>query len=443
MSLKFGFFKRVRWYLPVFVLATVYAAGQSPFSHPAITTSFADTAKKPADIDGLDLDPKMFRPLLSVPRNQQGALLLTQGAYSATVRSYCLHAGTHAPSAGDGYLYAPLKGSMADIVQAILRESAAHPEILQQDIQVLIWTVETETKLSNYPPHILEVAHKLLSPKQLLKLQGGVVGLIPQGVLEQAESDLGPEAQELIRSADHLKTLLESGSSTFAEIERVAVLAEQKPTVSVKRGRWTLHPGGFYVRYYPDGYTRTRIDVLVPDKKTKAGLVRTPLLINASFEMQDGGADSGPVAYDPSGDVAVPADTNQQRLGMSMLPSPVNVGRGEYEWVTVTQEGDRGGHRCTQVSGIFDKYSIGYSKTCVVEVCVPFSDYQGKVSTTTANDDVSVYGTAAGQRTQQLLNADLEPGDICGTWKNIFNQYLNTAIPGSTVSSPGTVKMQK
>ena len=47
--------------------------------------------------------------------------------------SYCLHAGTHGPGRGDGYLYAPLEGSRSGVIRAILQGSVGHPELPQQD----------------------------------------------------------------------------------------------------------------------------------------------------------------------------------------------------------------------------------------------------------------------------------------------------------------------
>src|SRR5436190_369991 len=84
-----------------------------------ITTSIADV--------NLDLvlpdsfSPTTFSSLASLPRGPHGGFLLSPGAYTLRVRSYCLHAGRHGPTKGKGYLYAPLKGGRASLIQKILR----------------------------------------------------------------------------------------------------------------------------------------------------------------------------------------------------------------------------------------------------------------------------------------------------------------------------------
>lgn len=439
-----------------FVLASstlIPAFAQSvdlPFSHEAVTTSFADAQQKPTNINGLDLDPRIFQSLLSATRTKDGAFLLKPGAYAATVRSYCLHAGTHGPSSGDGYLYAPLKGPRSSSIQAVLRGSASHPEFSQQDVQLLIWIMETKTKLERYPVRQQEIARKLLSGKQLLQLQGGVLGLIPPSLSNKAISELGPEAQEAEKASERLESLLISGTATFAEIERAAVLPPMKSGTSVPRGQWSSHPGGFYIRYFPSSYSQTRIEIIVPDKNQKKSQVWTDGSLRlASFPVSvpaEGAPDSGPgsgaVEYDPTSNVAVPANTNSQRLGMSAMPPPGNIGDAEFDWKEITKEGDRGGHRCTETYAIFSNLSLGYTRKCTVEVCIPFSNYQGSISLDTANADTAVYGTAAAQETQQILNEDLESGDICRTWMEAFRDGLSQAIPGSTVSPVGTTKMK-
>jgi hypothetical protein len=435
------------WFV-IFVLVTSLSLtssaqpGDSPFSHDAITTCFADTQKKTTKIEGIDLDRNLFRPLLSAPRTSGGAFLLKPGAYGATVRSYCLHAGTHAPSSGDGYLYAPLKGPRAEIIQTVLRGSVLHPEFSRENIQVLIWTIESPVKLNQYSAPQLQIARSLLSAKQLVKLQGGVLGLIPHAIIDKGISELGPEAQAAKNTAERMQSLLTSGTATFEEIERAAVLPPAKPSASVPRGRWSLHPGGFYIRYLPNSYTQTRIEILVPNKqeRTQAKAISPLTLVSfpASFAPAQDAGDT--VEYDPTSDVAVPADTNQQRLGMSALPPPVNIGEADFPWKEITAEGDRGGHRCAETYAIFTNLSIDYTSKCSVEVCVPFSNFQGKVPVSVANEETAVCGTLAAQQTQMLLNSDLENGDICRTWMERFRSCLGGAVPGSTVSPVGTTK---
>ena len=77
---------------------------------------------------------------------------LAPGYYRFSVESYCLHAGAYAPTAGSGYLVAPLKGTRAATITGIIAKSAQHPEIPQQDVQRFIWGIEAGARFSDYPP---------------------------------------------------------------------------------------------------------------------------------------------------------------------------------------------------------------------------------------------------------------------------------------------------
>jgi hypothetical protein len=293
-------------------------------SDDAVTTSFSDTDPKPTAIDELVFDDEQYRPLLRAPRTPSGALLLVPGVYAATVRSYCLHAGTHAPSAGDGYLFAPLKGARASIVRHILANSAAHPEIAQEDVQMLVWSVLARTKLDGYPPGVAAAAGKLLSKQEVLELEGGALGVLPQAVVDRALAAAPPEVAGALRASNSLRELVARGNATFEEIERVAVLPSRTVRSSVPAGRWSRHPGGAFVRYLPEGYRKTRIEVYVPGDAPPTGRGRDSGA-NAPGAAAMLTASEGPGAasafadfvYDPTGDVATPANTGSQRLGLS------------------------------------------------------------------------------------------------------------------------------
>ena len=62
----------------------------------------------------------------------------------------------------------------------------------------------------------------------------------------------------------------------------------------VPSGRWSLHPDGYYVRYLPQGYSHTLVQIWVPQ-----------------------GAPAVGKEFDPATHVAVPGNTSRQRLGQS------------------------------------------------------------------------------------------------------------------------------
>ncbi|MEO0062546.1 MAG: hypothetical protein RLZZ08_1106, partial [Pseudomonadota bacterium] len=103
-----------------------------------ISTSIADAVFGDPSKDGFT-PPGAMRSLGSLQRGGAGSFVLQQGWFGWTGQSYCLHAGTHGPTAGDGYLYAPVKGTAKDAVTAILQNSTKFPDIEQHDIQLLLW----------------------------------------------------------------------------------------------------------------------------------------------------------------------------------------------------------------------------------------------------------------------------------------------------------------
>src|SRR5579859_4126412 len=88
-------------------------------ARPAITTSFDDVAHAVVLPDTFGRDAR-YASLTELPRGTDGSVTLAPGFFELAIRSYCLHAGTAGPSRGDGYLYAPLKGSRAAIIEHIL-----------------------------------------------------------------------------------------------------------------------------------------------------------------------------------------------------------------------------------------------------------------------------------------------------------------------------------
>ncbi|HEY1801301.1 MAG TPA: hypothetical protein VGG46_10245 [Terriglobales bacterium] len=298
---------------PRFSIPKISLGNDIPFDlmgKQPISTSFADTDQEVSLPDSFS--PQTYTPLASMNVGPHGGYLLQPGAYEAVVESFCLHAGTHGPSSGDGYLYAPLKGAKAEIIQSILRGVAQHRDVPQPQIQTLIWAIEARAKLENLSPTLQLVAAELLTKKELLDLNGGALGLVPGAVWDKALQSAPPEARNLLQVEAEIRSKLASADSSFADIEKIAILAgpANHDGISVPRGRWASHPGGFFVRYLPDGYTKMKIQVYVPAHSARNGGART---LFGSFVTV--GAFS--VEFDPTGDVAMPADTGAQRLGLT------------------------------------------------------------------------------------------------------------------------------
>ena len=103
----------------------------------AITTSFEDVVQDGSKMPDFSIK-ETAQPLYLLPKAPDGGYVLCAGLYEMTNKSYCLHAGTFAPSKGDGYMYAPVLGPKDEIVTGILKSAEKHPDSSQHDIQLLL-----------------------------------------------------------------------------------------------------------------------------------------------------------------------------------------------------------------------------------------------------------------------------------------------------------------
>ncbi len=237
---------------------------------PPVTTGLDDAL---TEIDFLDrYKPSAFAPLGAQPQDAAGAFRAGPGAYDFVAESYCLHAGTHGPGGGDGYVSAPLQGAQHNAVRHILQNAVSHPEIPQQDIQVLLWAILARTRIGDMPRKMQWTAARLLTPAELVDLNGGALGLVSDRAWGETNQSLPPGVRRAMEIEGRLRQMLTSFDSSFVEIERLAVLGGDPTPDSASRkipeGRWSYHPEGYFIRFFPSGYSRTEVHVYVPEPMT-------------------------------------------------------------------------------------------------------------------------------------------------------------------------------
>lgn len=230
--------------------------------------------------------------LLDLPESQDGDIILANGYYEADFKSYCLQPGTPDPSSRDAYMMGPLSGSRRDIVESILRNSLKKPHLEQKNIQLLLWSVVSRSNFNSLSFPVQSTAAQLLTPKQIFELRGGVMGVVK--TVAAVMPDSGPFHE--------MNQLFALGTSSYEVYERVAVLRE--PSVirrpEYKKDQWYKQEGGYYVRYFPTGYQQVKIQVYVPE-----GTIDSAGKKSGSF-----------LLFDPVTQMAIPANSNAQRLGI-------------------------------------------------------------------------------------------------------------------------------
>jgi hypothetical protein len=259
---------------------------------PPITTSLSDARY---GVDSTDGTPSGPQSLMSLQRTLWGGFTLRPGYYQMQTQSYCLKAGTHGPGGGDGYLYAPTLGPAEEAVVSIVRNSVSHEDIPQHEIQLLLWAIIARAKFEDLSTQLKATAARLLTPKQIAMLNRGGLDMVPAPVLQETLAKAPAPVRATLEAEAALRRMLTSGGSSFAEMERVAVLSGMAPlgegSRTVPSGKWSLHPDGYYVRYIPSGYSSTRLEIWVPEGSKAAGR-----------------------EFDPALHVAVPGNTARQRL---------------------------------------------------------------------------------------------------------------------------------
>lgn len=234
---------------------------------PPITTSLNDAQLEIPFLD--DFTPQSPIPMGLMPVSVEGHFVLFPGAYVFDAQSYCLHAGAYAPSRGNGYILAPLKGKRAGIIRQILRNSVFHPEIPQQYIQTLIWAILARSSFENLSPEIQDVARNLLAPDELKQIKKNALDYLPGLVRDKAFQKLSPVLQKMYEAENNIRQILSTSEATYEQIEKAAVLMGDPPPDEADREipeeRWSYHPDGYFIRFKPFSYSHTRIEVYVPE----------------------------------------------------------------------------------------------------------------------------------------------------------------------------------
>lgn len=256
------------------ILSNPSAFGLSMDDEDPITTSFDDCVLDCPYLDNYPLTPvceeMKYFPLGTLPRSSDGSAMMMPGRYEEEIQTFCLHAGKHGPGRGDGYLFAPLKGSWEQIVRSILKNSINYPEIPQEDIQSLVWAVLARSKFSEMSKEMQAVARKVLSDDQIKTINGGALGIIPQELMEKVFSQLNvpPAVKTIMRANADIRYLVTQQGTSFEALEAVAILTGNPARDlyrEVPEYRWSYHPNGYFINYLPDGYPQTVVKIVMPD----------------------------------------------------------------------------------------------------------------------------------------------------------------------------------
>lgn len=248
------------------------------------------------------VDPQAFRPLMNLDRTDDGAFILKAGIYEAYLQSYALDAGDVNASKPGGYYPAPIKGKKAKILTALLKYAELHADVPQGDIQQLVWAVVGGLDLERMNPAVQQTAARIFPQDILKQMQGAAQAKAFQdalmNMLNQRLAKDKTAQQNLGKMNDAMKQIQQQTAALPPTFK-----SEADADAPVARGTWAQMPGGFFVRYLPDGYMKTRVQVVVPDK---------------AIEQADPKA---PLTFDPTQYLAILCQAPGERIGITLRPA--------------------------------------------------------------------------------------------------------------------------
>jgi hypothetical protein len=231
------------------------APAPEPTRPPALTTGLADAihlSTLPPSVEAAG-----FAPLTSQQRRDDGAFVLRPGLWELSVESYSLEPGDAGNRAGAAFFAAPIKGSRARVIAAVLKNAELHPEIPRADMQSALWAINGGASFQKMAPAVQKTVAVLLTPELL-------------GDLKQPAAPGVP-------------------ATTFLA-----------PGTALVRGVWAGMAGGWWIRLLPDGTSKVRIQLIVPDGATE---------------------ESNPPVFDVPAFLGVYMGAPQMRLGLTMRPA--------------------------------------------------------------------------------------------------------------------------
>jgi hypothetical protein len=292
----------LRIFLLVFVFTSCIATSRNQRNlNEEVTTD--NYTPDPELYYGSILTDSIATSLTDLPRTEDGSFVLSAGFYETEFKTYCLQPGTPDPSNRDAYYQSKYNGPRKDIIETILDNSSQRSSLDQRNVQLLLWSVVSKSDFNKLSPGARSVAYELLTPKQLFELNGGVLGAIKTASKMILVSD---QQNDIIR-------VFESGIRSYEAIENLAVLRTPSNITrnDMVRDQWYRHKDGYFIRYLPESYKKTTVQVYVPDS----------LMNNYRRSIQDEHETVHHIAdnylvFDPSGLVIHSANSNAQRLGV-------------------------------------------------------------------------------------------------------------------------------
>jgi hypothetical protein len=233
-----------------------------------ISTTMKDARGEVPFLDHLDPRPGDLASL----RNNTGTFTLKPGYWAMELQSFCFRPGTRGPrrTDGRGYLYGQIAGPDSAIFVDMLSKYSTLRNVDQRDMQVLIWALLSRTKIRNMNPEMQALAVRVLTPVQIAALDSGALDVVPPDMRRRAFDALPAEVRAIADAENRIRDVMYRANYSYRELERIAVIDSPEPKSGrqIPRQRWSVHPNGYLIRFKPNSYASTRVEIAVPPRVT-------------------------------------------------------------------------------------------------------------------------------------------------------------------------------
>lgn len=231
---------------------------------PALTSSLKDV--KFFGVQNLDgWVPINPTSLIGKERDSRGAWVLDEGQYDGWIHSFCCRSASYGPSKGMGYVDGPWKGSKAKVLNDLAHRYSMSTNVDQRDFQLLVWAIIARAKPEDWQGGAKVAADKLFTKKDWEAFSKGALDGLAQEALAPMMRKVDNALRPAYEAENQVRSMVTKLNSPFEDIERLMVLAAPPELdSSVSAGRWMWSPYGYAMRYMPQGYSKTHLQIAVP-----------------------------------------------------------------------------------------------------------------------------------------------------------------------------------
>ncbi|MFM9873817.1 MAG: hypothetical protein ACKVQS_10180 [Fimbriimonadaceae bacterium] len=203
--------------------------------------------------------------LTDADRDDNNLFTLKPGHYKMTIKSFCGKGYTYGPTQGEGYVWGPWKGSKAKFLQTLLKAYNAKPEVPQQNVQLLIWSILARVKPQDMSNEAKSALLALVGQDGMNVLKDGAADYLTGRMADELYKRASKELRPLLEYDNKIRGLSQQANASYEEFERLSVLqAPENLKSEIARGVWNISPKGYMIRYQPHGYNKTDVEVIVP-----------------------------------------------------------------------------------------------------------------------------------------------------------------------------------